>query len=138
MLFRMPPNQNDYVFSSDKGKTPLTKGAITKAMRKIRQKFNERMGIPDKEAVQNLTSHSERVSLCYWMDRVMKMEEAEAMEWVAYLASDKDKKPRVYTTTVAFIAFLNATCRGDCAVFAAPLRSTIRQCLQVCDVRSLR
>ena len=78
LKFKKDPKS--YLFSADGGVTPITKTAVTKMYHKIRAHMESRTG----EKVQ-LTSHTERVSLCYWLDVQMKVPQAIAMDWVPAL-----------------------------------------------------
>ncbi len=77
--FILPPEKNGeaYVFSADGGKTPLTTTAVTRMHQRIRAAVCARLGAPVR-----VTSHSERLSLIYWMLVVHGESEATVMQHV--------------------------------------------------------
>ncbi len=80
--FKLPPaSQPDgFIFSADGGKTHLTKSAVSAMTRKCRAKLEKRIG-----KKLNVVSHSERVSMCYWLDQVWKVPESVGMKYVGCL-----------------------------------------------------
>ena len=70
VTFKLPPESQPsaFVFSATGGKTPFDKSTITKMLQKVRAARAERTG---KE--EQISSHTERTSMCYWLDQVMKV-----------------------------------------------------------------
>ena len=80
LTFKLPPeSQPDaFVFSATGGKTPADPSTVTKTMQKVRAARGQRTG---KE--EQISSHTERISMCYWLDQVMKVHHTMAMEWMS-------------------------------------------------------
>ena len=75
VTFKLPPESQPsaFVFSATGGKTPFDKSTITKMFQKVRAARAERTG---KE--EQISSHTERTSMCYWLDQVMTSSGDEA------------------------------------------------------------
>ena len=80
VTFKLHPETKPdaFVFSATGGITPLDRSAITKMYKKVRAFRAVRTGSQDQ-----ISSHTERISICYWLETVWKVPASAAMEWVS-------------------------------------------------------